>query len=101
MQSLSHNCLRDMSVPVLRLSMRKACWDVDVSAGDNRIFPSACEGMLLLLAAIIVVPASVAVILVRSDWSGLVKKEPLAPEYKISYLLEDLGGGTETRPVKV
>ena len=89
MQSLSHNCLRDMSVPVLRLSMRKACWDFDVSAGDNRIFPSACEGMLLLLAEIIVGPASVAVILGRADWSELVTKEPVDPESKIAYLLED------------
>ena len=93
MKSSSHNCLREMSVPVLRSSRRKACLSVDVSAGDNRSFPLACEGMLLLLAAIIVVPVSVAVILVRSDWSELVTKEPLDPEPKIAYLLEDWDGG--------
>ena len=85
-----------MSVPVLRSSRRKACWAVDVSAKDNQIFHSAYEGMLLTLAAIILVPASVAVVLVRSDWSELVTKEPLAPEPKIAYL-----GGTEKRPVIV
>ena len=49
--------------------------------------------MLLTLAAIILVPASVAVVLVRSDWSELVTKEPLALESKIAYLLEDWGRG--------
>ena len=96
MQSSSHNCLREMSVPVLRPSRRKSCWPVDVSAGDNRIFPSECEGMLLPLTAIIVVPVSVGVILVRSDWSELGTKEPLDPEPKIAYLLEDWGGRRDT-----
>ena len=45
--------------------------------------------MLLQLAEIIVGLASVAVILVRADWSELVTKEPVAPESKIAYLLED------------
>ena len=48
--------------------------------------------MLLLLAEIIVGPASVAVILVRADWSELVTKEPVDPESNIEYLLEDGGG---------
>ena len=56
--------------------------------------------MLLPLAAIIVGPASVAVILVRADWSELVTKEPVAPESKMAYILEDWGG-TKTRPVEV
>ena len=100
MQSLSHNWLREMSVPVLRASRAKACWAFDVSAGDNRSLPSKCEGVLLPLAKIIVGPESVAVILVRADWSELVTKEPVAPESKIAYLLEDWGG-TKTQPVEV
>ena len=48
--------------------------------------------MLLPLTAIIVVPVSVGVILVRSDWSELGTKEPLDPEPKIAYILEDWGG---------
>ena len=52
--------------------------------------------MLLPLAAIIVGPASVAVILVRADSSELVTKEPVAPESKIAYQLE-IGGGTKSR----
>ena len=81
-----------MRVPVLSYSRTKACWAVDVSAGVNQSFPLACEGMLLQLAEIIVGLASVAVILVRADWSELVTKEPVAPESKISYYWR-IGGG--------
>ena len=40
------------------------------------------------------------VILVRADSSELVTKEPVAPESKMAYILEDWGG-TKTRPVEV
>ena len=48
--------------------------------------------MLLLLAAIILVPVLVTVILVRAAWLELVTKEPVALESKIAYLLEYWGG---------
>ena len=78
-----------MSVPVFRSSRTKACWAVGVSAGDSSSFPSAWEGMLLPLAEIIVVPLLVLVRSVNSELSKLVTKEPVAPESRIAYLLED------------
>ena len=84
----------------MRSSRTKACWAVDVSAGDNRSLPTACKGMLLPLAAIIVGPLLVALILVQSDWSELATKEPVAPESKIAYVLEDWGE-TNTQTVEV
>ena len=78
-----------MSVPVFRSSRTKACWEVGVSAGDSLSFPSAWEGIFLLLATIIVGPSLVLVRSVNSERSELVTKGPVAPESRIAHLLED------------
>ena len=81
-----------MSVPVFRSSRTKSSWAVGVSDGDSLSFPLAWEGIFFPLATIIVGLSSVLVRSVHYKRSKLVTKEPVAPESRIAYMLEDWGG---------